>query len=399
MNVSRSPAGSASGPKPRSTTSRASTWRRLPSCASPAPGTSWTRIVAGGDLARVHDLREGVEPLVGDRRHADVRLAVLAAARARQRREERCLAARRPGRRCRPRAALGHGPRRRRRSRRDSRAPSASRTRRVASDTVYEPSSASNENAASRSPASARSNSSAVSSATSTDSTCWPSKAISIRMRSGSAIAHELCQNSAGRLRMDERDLQPEEPAARGLVDQACTGPPQPLELGADVGDLERNVVQAWASLRQEPPDRRLGPQGSQELDPPGAGTQRDGVDTLLLEAVAMLDLRLEQPRIRLDRLRRDRRPRSRRGASLGPFAVQDRVDELALPLALDPFVLDEVRPRGASRASRAHGRSRCFALRCGRSRGGARDLRRPSRAVVSRPRSRIRCRGAADER
>ena len=42
-------------------------------------------------------------------------------------------------------------------------------------------------------------------------------------------------------------------------------------------------------------------PSGRQELDPPGAGTQRDGVDTLLLEAVAMLDLRLEQPRIRLD--------------------------------------------------------------------------------------------------
>jgi hypothetical protein len=100
---------------------------------------------------------------------------------------------------------------------------------------------------------------------------------------------------------MDEGDLQSEESAARGLVDQARTGPPQPLELGADVGDLKRNVMQAWASLRQEPPDRSLGPQGGQELDPPAAGTQGDGVDTLLLEAVAMLDLRLEQPRICLD--------------------------------------------------------------------------------------------------
>jgi hypothetical protein len=100
---------------------------------------------------------------------------------------------------------------------------------------------------------------------------------------------------------MDEGDLQPEEPPARGLVDQACPGPPQPLELGADVGDLKRNVVQAWPALRQEPPDRRLGRQGSQELDPPGAGAQGDGVDALLLEAVAMLDLCLQQPRIRLD--------------------------------------------------------------------------------------------------
>src|SRR5262249_54904490 len=33
-------------PKPRRTTRSASTWRRLPSCAAPDPGTSWTRIVA-----------------------------------------------------------------------------------------------------------------------------------------------------------------------------------------------------------------------------------------------------------------------------------------------------------------------------------------------------------------
>ena len=41
-----------------------------------------------------------------------------------------------------------------------------------------------------------------------------------MRMRSVEAITHELCQNAAGRLRMNERDLQPEQPAARRLVDQ-----------------------------------------------------------------------------------------------------------------------------------------------------------------------------------
>ena len=44
---SRSPAGSAPGEKPSSTTSSASTWRRLPRRAGPVPGTSWTRIATG----------------------------------------------------------------------------------------------------------------------------------------------------------------------------------------------------------------------------------------------------------------------------------------------------------------------------------------------------------------
>ena len=45
------------------------------------------------DLLRVHDLRERGEALVGDRRHADVRLPVFASARLGQRREERRLPA------------------------------------------------------------------------------------------------------------------------------------------------------------------------------------------------------------------------------------------------------------------------------------------------------------------
>ena len=47
FSVSRSSAGTCVPEKPSSTTSSASTWRRLPSSAGPVPRTSETRIAAG----------------------------------------------------------------------------------------------------------------------------------------------------------------------------------------------------------------------------------------------------------------------------------------------------------------------------------------------------------------
>ena len=93
LNVSRSSSGVGATPKPRRTTSSASTCRRFPSCAAPEPGTSWTRIVAGVIFRAFTTSASCRSRVVGDRRHADVRLAVLAAARLRQRGEERRLAA------------------------------------------------------------------------------------------------------------------------------------------------------------------------------------------------------------------------------------------------------------------------------------------------------------------
>ena len=55
------------------------------------PGTSWTRSAAGVTFLAPTTARERIEPLVGDRGHAEVGLAVLAAA-AGERGEQRRLA-------------------------------------------------------------------------------------------------------------------------------------------------------------------------------------------------------------------------------------------------------------------------------------------------------------------
>ena len=68
---------------------------------------------------------------------------------------------------------------------------------------------------------------------------------------------------------MDERDLEPEQPEPGLLVDQLDAVRLQPLELRAPTSvDLERDVVQARPAPGEEPPDRRLGAQRAQKLDP-----------------------------------------------------------------------------------------------------------------------------------
>jgi hypothetical protein len=101
---------------------------------------------------------------------------------------------------------------------------------------------------------------------------------------------------------MDERHLKAEEAGAGRLVDQTRAGLPQPLQLGSDVGNLERNMVQTRATACKEAPDRRVGPERRQKLDPARAGMQGRGIDSLVLEASAMLELGTEQPPVRLDR-------------------------------------------------------------------------------------------------
>ena len=66
-------------------------------------------------------------------------------------------------------------------------------------------------------------------------------------------------ENAAGRVRVDEGDLEPEEAAAGLLVDQLGAAGGEPGELVGDVVDLERNVVHAGPALGEELPDRRIG--------------------------------------------------------------------------------------------------------------------------------------------
>ena len=89
---------------------------------------------------------------------------------------------------------------------------------------------------------------------------------------------------------MDERDLEPEEPAARCVVDQLGALGPQPGELCADVVDLERDVVHAGAAFREETSDRRVGPERAEQLDPALADAERRRLDALVLDALAVLE-------------------------------------------------------------------------------------------------------------
>jgi hypothetical protein len=55
---------------------------------------------------------------------------------------------------------------------------------------------------------------------------------------------------------MDEGDLEAEHTASRSVVDQLGTCLGKVCESRADVGDLVRNVMHPWASLRKEAPNR-----------------------------------------------------------------------------------------------------------------------------------------------
>jgi hypothetical protein len=102
---------------------------------------------------------------------------------------------------------------------------------------------------------------------------------------------------------MHERDLEPEQPAARLVVDQ----------LGALLGEIDKRcanvihlvgeVVHSRAALREEAPDRRIGAEGREELHAALADTDRRSFDALRLDTLAMLEPASEQTLVRRDRL------------------------------------------------------------------------------------------------
>jgi hypothetical protein len=112
-----------------------------------------------------------------------------------------------------------------------------------------------------------------------------------------SVIADELCQNATGRLRVNEGDLETEQATPRCLVDQFDPVRPQARELGTDVGRLEREMVHPRTALCEEPSDRCLGAERSEQLDAGRAHPQRGRFDTLVLEALAVLERGAEERR------------------------------------------------------------------------------------------------------
>src|SRR5215218_7591139 len=102
---------------------------------------------------------------------------------------------------------------------------------------------------------------------------------------------------------MDERHLEAEQTASRALVDQLSAFGRQLAERDADVLDLVRDVVHPLAALREEPAEVRVLPERDEQFDAVAADQHRDRLDTLLLEDCPMLELRVEEPRVRRDGL------------------------------------------------------------------------------------------------
>src|SRR5512146_799672 len=131
----------------------------------------------------------------------------------------------------------------------------------------------------------------------------WPpSKAISTRTRSVSATGHHLREDAVHRIRMDERDLEAEQPLARALVDQLGARVCQLGQCLAHVADLVGDVVHPGASLREEPSHRGVVAQRLEQLDPPFPELQRRCPHALAGDRRPVLDLGAEEVLVRLER-------------------------------------------------------------------------------------------------
>ena len=113
----------------------------------------------------------------------------------------------------------------------------------------------------------------------------------------------QLREHAARRVGMDERDLEAEGAAARRLVDQLGAVAGEPLELRADVVDLERDVVHPRPALGEELPDRRLRAERPEQLDAAAADAHRHGLDALVGDRLALLELGAEEALVALDGL------------------------------------------------------------------------------------------------
>src|SRR5262245_32960391 len=102
---------------------------------------------------------------------------------------------------------------------------------------------------------------------------------------------------------MDERDLEAEEPLARLGVDQLGAALGQLDDGRVDVGHLVGDVVHPRSALREEAADRGVVAERREQLDAPVADEHRRGLDALLLDGRAMLELRAEEPCVRVDGL------------------------------------------------------------------------------------------------
>ena len=100
---------------------------------------------------------------------------------------------------------------------------------------------------------------------------------------------------------MDEGDLEAEHAAPRRLVDQLGARIRKMCERGAEVVDLVGDVVHARAPFREEAADGSVVVERAEQLQPALADPDRSRLDTLLVDARAMLEPRAEQAPVRVD--------------------------------------------------------------------------------------------------
>jgi hypothetical protein len=98
---------------------------------------------------------------------------------------------------------------------------------------------------------------------------------------------------------MNEGHLEPEEAAARLVVDQLGALLGEIREGGANVVDLVGDVVHSRASRREEATDRRVGTERGEELDAARPDADRRRLDALRFERLAMLEPSAEQALVR----------------------------------------------------------------------------------------------------
>ena len=101
---------------------------------------------------------------------------------------------------------------------------------------------------------------------------------------------------------MDEGDLEAEHAAARRLVDQLGARVRKLREGGADVGDLVRDVVHPRPALREEAADGCVVAERAEQLEPALSDADGGRLDTLFLDARALLDPGAEEALVRVQR-------------------------------------------------------------------------------------------------
>ena len=102
---------------------------------------------------------------------------------------------------------------------------------------------------------------------------------------------------------MNESDLEAEQPLSRLFVDQLGAFGGETAELELHVVDLVGDVVHARPMGGDEPADGRLLAERSQELDASRADEHGRGLDALVLDERAVLELGAEQSCVRCERL------------------------------------------------------------------------------------------------